>query len=54
MLALDLKKPGDINSLKIVTYIDSSYRNAENSEKSVGGRLIVLANEKGECNPLAW
>ena len=45
---------GKLNELKIVAYTDSSYRNAENKEKSVGGRLIVLANKKGECNPIAW
>ena len=52
-VGIKFQKLGEINSLKIVTYTDSSYRNAENSEKSFRGRLIVLANEKGECNPLA-
>ena len=48
------QKLGDMKSLKIVTFTDSSYRNAENTEKSVGGRVIVLANNAGKCNPLFW
>ena len=51
---IKFQKLGDIQSLKVVAYTDSSYRNTENSEKSVGGRLIVLANSEGKCNPLVW
>ena len=53
-VCLKFTKLGKLEDLKVVTYTDSSYRNAENKEKSVGGRLIVLANKKGECNPLLW
>ena len=51
---LKYSKLGNWKDLKIVTYTDSSYQNAENTEKSVGGRIIALANSKGECNPLLW
>lgn len=37
-----------------MAYTDSSYRNAENKEKSVGGRFIGLVNANGVCAPLAW
>ena len=40
--------------MKVIAYTDSSYRNAENKEKSVGGRFIGLVNEKGACAPLLW
>ena len=53
-VSLKFTNLGKLDKLKIVAYTDSSYRNAENKEKSVGGRLIVLANEKGECNPILW
>ena len=38
----------------VMAYTDSSYRNSENKEKSVGGRFIALANKSGVCAPLAW
>ena len=53
-VSLRFTKLGKLENLKIVVYTDSSYRNAENKEKSVGGRLVVLANKTGECNPLLW
>ena len=53
-VTLKFSKLGNIEDLKIVAYTDSSYRNAENKEKSVGGRLLVLSNNNGECNPIAW
>ena len=37
-----------------MAYTDSSYRNSENKEKSVGGRLICLTNQEGRCSPLIW
>ena len=45
---------GDLETLKVVAYTDSSYRNAEHKEKSVGGRFIGLVNQAGVCAPLAW
>ena len=47
-------KLGNWKKLKIVAFTDSSYRNVENGTKSVGGRYIALANENGQCSPLAW
>ena len=51
-----LKYPilGKVEDLKVVAYTDSSYRNAENKEKSVGGRFIGLVSQTGVCAPLAW
>ena len=37
-----------------MAYTDASYRNAEDKEKSIGGRVIVLANEEGKCSLLIW
>ena len=53
-VTVKFSKLGNINELKIIAYTDSSYRNAENKEKSVGGRLVVLANKEGKCNPITW
>ena len=53
-VTLKYAKLGKIEKLKIVAYTDSSYRNAENKEKSVGGRFIGLVNANGVCAPLAW
>ena len=53
-VTLKYAKLGKIDKLKIVAYTDSSYRNAENKEKSVGGRFIGLVNANGVCAPLAW
>ena len=47
-------KLGKWDELKIVGYTDSSYRNAEESTKSVGGRALFLVNNKGESSPLGW
>lgn len=47
-------KLGDWEKLNIVAYTDSSYRNAESGTKSVGGRVIFLMNENGDCCPLGW
>ena len=46
-------KLGKWNKLKIVGYSDASYRNAELGTKSVGGRMIFLTNENGDCSPLS-
>ena len=53
-VTLKYPKLGRFKDLRIVAYTDSSYRNSENKEKSVGGRLICLANKEGDCAPLAW
>ena len=53
-VTLKYPKLGNIEDLKIVAFSDSSYRNAENSEKSVGGRFIALSNHNGDCAPLIW
>ena len=53
-VTLRYPKLGNIEELSIVAYTDSSYRNSENKEKSVGGRFIGLANKSGVCAPLVW
>jgi hypothetical protein len=53
-VTLKFSKLGNIEKLQIVAYTDSSYRNSENKEKSVGGRFICLSNEEGSCAPLRW
>ena len=40
--------------MKVVSYTDSSYRNAEIKKKSVGSRFIGLVNDDGVCAPLLW
>ena len=47
-VSIRYRKLGNWKELKIVTFTDSSYRNAEESTKSVGGRLITIANRHGE------
>ena len=47
-------KLGNWKDLKLVTYTDSSYKNAEEGTKSVGGRVMFLANSKGQAVPLGW
>ena len=47
-------KLGKWNKLKIVSFTDSSYRNAEETTKSVGGRALFLVNAKGDSSPLNW
>ena len=41
-------------NLCILTYTDSSYRNDENTTKSVGGRITFLSAGNSKCVPLAW
>ena len=53
-VTLKYSKLGNVEDLQIVTYTDSSYRNSENKEKSVGGRFICLANKTGDCAPIRW
>jgi hypothetical protein len=53
-VTLKFPKLGKLGTLKIVAFTDSSYRNSENKEKSVGGRYIALANKEGKCSPLVW
>ena len=45
---------GKLENLKVIGFTDSSYRNAEDTSKSVGGRLVLLMNDSGDCSPLAW
>ena len=45
---------GKIDDLSIIAYTDSSYRNAEDRTKSVGGKFIGLCNKEGKCGPLIW
>ena len=45
---------GKWEDLHIIGYTDSSYRNAEDSTKSVGGRILFLTNKEGKCSPLGW
>ena len=45
---------GNWRDLKVLAYTDSSYKNAENTEKSVGGRILFLANKHGQCVLLGW
>ena len=53
-VTLKFSKLGNIDDLKIIAFTDSSYRNSENKEKSVGGRFMCIANNSGKCSPLAW
>ena len=53
-VTLKYPKLGKIEDLKVIAFTDSSYRNSENTEKSVGGRFIALSNENGDCSPLIW
>ena len=53
-VVLRYPKLGQIKDLKIVAFTDSSYRNSEDKEKSVGGRFIGLCNSDGDCAPLVW
>ena len=46
-VTLEFSKLGHIDQLKIIAYTDSSYRNSEHKEKSVGGRFICIANNAG-------
>jgi hypothetical protein len=40
---------------KIVGYTDASFRNTEDSTKSVAGRVLFLVDCKtGKCSPISW
>ena len=45
---------GKFETLKILSFTDSSYRNCPNKVKSIGGRYIALANDFGQMSPLIW
>ena len=47
-------KLGDWKSLRVLGYTDTSFRNTENTTKSVGGKILLLVNGKGDCNILGW
>ena len=49
-VTLKFPKLGKLEDLKIIAFTDSSYRNSENKEKSVGGRYIALANKAKKEN----
>ena len=51
---LKYKPLGHWKNLNILTYTDSSYRNDEDSTKSVGGRITFLTAGNQRCVPLAW
>ena len=51
---LKYQRLGQWKDLRIVTYTDSSFRNDENSTKSVGGRITFLTAGKRRCVPIAW
>ena len=53
-VTLKYSKLGSLKDLRIVIFTDSSYRNAEQKIKSVGGRFISLANKSGSISPLCW
>ena len=45
---------GKWSKLKLISYTDSSFKNAEDNVKSVGGRVTFLANSQGLVSPLSW
>ena len=47
-------KLGHWKTLKLVAYTDSSFKNAEDNVKSVGGRVTFLVNSQGLASPLNW
>ena len=48
-------KLGHFEDLKILGYTDASFRNTEDSTKSVAGRVLFLVDNKtGKCSPLSW
>ena len=49
-VTLKFPKLDKLEDLKIIAFTDSSYRNSENKEKSVGGRYIALANKAKKEN----
>ena len=53
-VALKYSKLGPLQDLKVVIFTDSSYRNAEEKVKSVGGRFVALSNASGSFAPLVW
>ena len=38
--------------MKLVSYTDASYKSAEDGARSVGGRIVILANSTGKVSPL--
>ena len=53
-IKIKYSKLGPLKDLHIVGYTDSSYRNAEDTTKSVAGRVLFLANKAGICSPISW
>jgi hypothetical protein len=47
-------KLGKWSTLKLISYTDSSFKNAEDGVKSVGGRVTFLDNSQGLVSPLSW
>ena len=53
-IKIKYNKLGKWDKLKITGFTDSSFRNDENFTKSVGGRILFLANKEGKYSPLSW
>ena len=53
-IKIKYSKLGDWRRLKLVSYTDSSFKNAEDMVKSVGGRVTFLVNPQGLASPLNW
>ena len=47
-------KLGKWNSLKLISYTDSSFKNGEDKVRGVGGRVTFLANSQGLVSLLSW
>ena len=53
-IKIKYNKLGKWDELKLIGFTDSSFRNDKNFTKSIGGRILFLANKEGKCSPLSW
>ena len=54
-IRIKYSKLGHFQDTKIVGYTDASFRNTEDSTKSVAGRVLFLVDCKtGKCSPISW
>ena len=53
-IKIKYSKLGKWSTLKLISYTDSSFKNAEDGVKSVGGRVTFLANSQGLVSPSSW
>ena len=53
-IRIKYSKLGAWNTLRLISYTDSSFKNGEDNVKSVGGRVTFLANSQGMVSPLNW